>query len=103
MPDGRSVLGALLSEAARVGANVIAVGSGQGASWGRVVLNATADRLLRSSTIPVAVASRGYRADSSGVGDEGPARTAIARVWFAFRDLPLRIVRHSPGPVVVVP
>lgn len=77
--DGRSVPGALLSEATRVGASVIAVGSGQGGSWGRVVLNSTADRLLHSSTVPVALASRGYRPDASGV---------ISRVSFAFRGDP---------------
>ena len=79
MVVGRSVPGALMSEAARAGATLIAVGSGQGGSWGRVVLNSTADRLLHSSTVPVAVASRGYRADPNG---------RISRVSFAFRADP---------------
>ncbi|QGN57318.1 universal stress protein [Nostocoides sp. HKS02] len=91
MVDGRSVPGALLSEASRVGASVIAVGSGQGGSWGRVVLNSTADRLLHSSTVPVAVASRGYRSGSSDSGaasDSSGVTSGISRVSFAFRGDP---------------
>lgn len=59
---GRSVAAALISYAVQVDAAMIVVGSGSDGSWGTVVMSSTAHRLLHSAHIPVAVATRGYRA-----------------------------------------
>jgi nucleotide-binding universal stress UspA family protein len=84
--SGRSAPGALLDEAERIGADMIVVGAGHDGGYGRVVLGSTAHRLLHSSTIPVAVATRGYRATGHGRvvratcafrGDEASRRTLV--------------------------
>ncbi len=81
---GRSVPGALLDQAVRSEAAMIVVGSGHDGTYGRVHLNSTADRLLHSSPVPVALATRGYHAsEHHGVGrvtcsfrgDEASSRT----------------------------
>lgn len=61
--SGSSVAAALIDEADDASAAMIVVGSGSDGSWGRVVLSSTADRLLHSSPVPVAVAPRGFRAE----------------------------------------
>ncbi|MDN7120946.1 universal stress protein [Nocardioides sp. ChNu-153] len=73
---GRSVPQQLLAEAERVGASVVAVGSGDDGAWGRVVLGSAADRLLHSAPLPVALAPRGYT---------GAADARVRRVTCAFR------------------
>ncbi len=83
---GRSAPSALRREAARVGAELIVLGSS-----GRVdhiALGSTADALLHSSPIPVALGTRGYRTPTSGT---------IGRATLAFRgDLPsLRALRQT--------
>jgi nucleotide-binding universal stress UspA family protein len=81
---GRSAPGALAAEAERIGASMIVVGAGHDGGYGRVVLGSTAHRLLHSSTVPVAVPTRGYRASEHGKvvratcafrGDEASRRT----------------------------
>jgi nucleotide-binding universal stress UspA family protein len=57
---GRSVPVALLEQAEQADATLVVVGSGTNGAWGTVVLGSTADRLLHSSHIPVAVAPRGF-------------------------------------------
>ncbi len=97
-----SVATGLIEEADRVEAPMIVVGSGSDGSWGTVVLSSTADRLLHSSHIPVAVATRGFRAvPGAGVnratcafrGDE-PSRDVLARTATICRDVgaTLRVV-----------
>lgn len=73
---GRSVPATLLHQAETVGAGMIIVGSGRGGPYGHVHLSSTADRLLHSAHIPIAVATRGYQA-----GPEG----RIGRATCAFR------------------
>lgn len=57
-------------------ASLIVVGSGAGGRPGRIALGAESDTLLHASTVPVAIAPRGYRAD------EG---TRVGRVTAAYR------------------
>lgn len=73
---GRSVPGVLTDEAERVGASMIVVGSGPSGVYGRVNVHSTAETLLHSSPVPVALATRGYRLRH---GDR------IGRVTLAFR------------------
>lgn len=60
---GSSVAAALIEEADEHGAAMVVVGSGSDGSWGRVVVSSTADRLLHSSPVPVALATRGFRTE----------------------------------------
>jgi nucleotide-binding universal stress UspA family protein len=73
--SGRSVPRVLMDQAERAGAGLIAVGSGTDGSYGHIVTSSTTNRLLHSSTVPVAIATRGYRS----------AGQRIARVTCAFR------------------
>jgi nucleotide-binding universal stress UspA family protein len=74
--SGRSVPSALVEEAERVGASMIVVGSGQDGAYGRAHLGSAGDRLLHSSPVPVAIATRGFHAPDSG---------RVARATCAFR------------------
>ncbi|WP_256838989.1 universal stress protein [Ornithinimicrobium faecis] len=77
---GRSAPSALRREAARIGADLIVLGSSR--TVGRISLGSTADALLHSSPIPVAIGPHGYGAPDSGV---------IGRATVAFRgDAPSR-------------
>jgi nucleotide-binding universal stress UspA family protein len=73
---GRSVPGALLAQAEEAAASMVVVGSGHDGAYGHVNLSSTADRLLHSSPVPVAVATRGYRGTDKG---------RITRATCAFR------------------
>lgn len=82
---GRSAPSALRREAARIGADLIVLGSSR--THGRIALGSTADALLHSSPIPVAIGTHGYAAPRSGVigratvafrGD-GPSHRALRR------------------------
>ncbi len=64
--SGSSVAAELIEEAAEVGAGMIVIGSGSHGSWGHVVVSSTADRLLHSAPVPVAIAPRGYRTEPGG-------------------------------------
>jgi nucleotide-binding universal stress UspA family protein len=84
---GRSVPAALLEQARQAGAGMVVVGSGSGGAWGSVVLGSTSDRLLHSSPVPVAVATRGFvthgeprltRATCAFRADQ-PSRSALRR------------------------
>jgi len=72
----RSVASGLISDAQEVGAAMVVVGSGSDGSWGAVVVSSTAERLLHSSPVPVAVATRGYRS---------PPGAVVTRATCAFR------------------
>jgi nucleotide-binding universal stress UspA family protein len=97
---GRSVSATLLETAEQVGARRLVIGSGSDGAWGRIVLSSTADRLLHSSHIPVAIAPRGYRRPECGVprvtvafrGDE-PSEGALSRAATIAGDLgvPMRV------------
>jgi nucleotide-binding universal stress UspA family protein len=71
--DARSIPSGLVQAAERHGASVIVVGSAMGRIE-YVTVSSIADRLLHSSPIPVAVATRGFRA----------AGTKVKRVTLAF-------------------
>lgn len=72
---GRSVPATLMEQADEHGAWVIVVGSAEEAEPGRVRLSSKTDRLMHSSTLPVAIAPRSYRTSS-----------AVTRITVAFRD-----------------
>lgn len=70
---GRSVPGVLREEGARRDASLLVVGSASVGGLGRIALGSTTDRLVHSSTVPVALAPRGYR-------DEGAVRRLVLAV-----------------------
>ncbi len=72
---GRSVPATLMEEAAARDAWIIVVGSAKDAEPGRVRLTSKTDRLVHSSTLPVAIAPRSYRTTSG-----------VERVTVGFRD-----------------
>lgn len=72
---GRSVPATLMEEAAARDAWIIVVGSAEDAEPGRVRLTSKTDRLVHSSTLPVAIAPRSYRTTSG-----------VERVTVGFRD-----------------
>jgi nucleotide-binding universal stress UspA family protein len=96
---GSSVARGLIAEAEKVDAVMIVVGSGSDGSWGAVVVSSTADRLLHSSPVPVAVATRGYRAPQDATvtratcafrGDDA-SRAVLARAASICRDVGARL------------
>ncbi|MFT3798794.1 universal stress protein [Microbacterium sp.] len=70
-----SVPKGLMAVAAEHDADMIVVGSSSAAAHGRLSLGATAERIAHSSSLPVAMAPRGFRA--------GPA-TTVRRVTVAY-------------------
>lgn len=60
----RSVSGGLIEVVGDVGAEVLVLGSLPSGGRGGVVIGTTADWLLHASPVPVAIAPRGYRADT---------------------------------------
>lgn len=65
--EARSIPAALVEAARDEDATVVVLGSAADGSLGQVVLGSTADRLVHSSPVPVAVAPRGYRAPKDGI------------------------------------
>lgn len=95
----RSVAAGLIAEAEKVDAAMVVVGSGSDGSWGTVAVSSTADRLLHSSPVPVAVATRGYRSPPGAVvtratcafrGDEA-SRAVLVRTAVICRDVGARL------------
>jgi nucleotide-binding universal stress UspA family protein len=74
---GRSVSTALIDAVGAEDATLLVLGSSADGEEGRVVVGATADRLLHSSPVPLAVAPRGYRSR---------AADGVVRVTCAFSD-----------------
>ena len=72
---GRSVPQTLLEQTVERDASILVVGSGGDAEPGRIRLTSKTDRLVHSSTVPVAIAPWGYR--TSG---------GVTRITVAFRD-----------------
>ncbi|GAA1141155.1 universal stress protein [Ornithinicoccus hortensis] len=85
---GRSVPSTLWSRAREAKASLIALGSGNNGPWGQVVVSTTADWLLHTAEVPVAVGTRGYRADPD---------SRVSRVTCAFRgdDASRRVLRQT--------
>ncbi len=63
----RSVSGGLAEVVTELDADLLVLGSSASGGLGQVVVGSTADRLLHSSTVPVAVAPRGYRSPRGGL------------------------------------
>lgn len=74
--QGRSASSVLLAQAEKHGVRAVVVGSGQAGAYGQVNICSTADVLLHSAAVPVAIAPRGY--------DASPG-TTITRATCAFR------------------
>ena len=62
----RSVSGGLVEVVDELDAELLVLGSSSAGQHGQVVVGSTADRLLHSSPVPVAIAPRGYRGSQSG-------------------------------------
>lgn len=62
----RSVSGGLIEVIDELGAELLVLGSSSNGQLGQVVIGSTADRLLHSSPVPLAIAPRGYRAARTG-------------------------------------
>ncbi len=101
----RSVSGGLLEAAAELNADVLVLGSAASGQLGQVVLGSTADRLLHSSPVPLAISPRGYRGSESGqltritVGFPGtPDAVQIVQRVAALTDdldVPLRVATFA--------
>ncbi len=63
----RSVSGGLVEVVDELGADLLVLGSSANGQLGQVVVGSTADRLLHSSPVPLAIAPRGYRGARTGV------------------------------------
>ncbi len=57
----RSVSRGLTEVVDELGADLLVLGSSSNGQFGQVVVGSTADRLLHSSPVPLAIAPRGYR------------------------------------------
>jgi nucleotide-binding universal stress UspA family protein len=62
----RSVAGGLLEVVSELAADVLVLGSAADGKLGQVVVGSTADRLLHSSPVPLAISPRGYRGSKAG-------------------------------------
>lgn len=74
---GRSIGSALLRSADDLAASVLVLGSSTDGQVGRVVVGSTADKLLHSSPIPVAISPRDFRST---------AADGVTRLTCAFSD-----------------
>lgn len=99
--EGRSVSSALAAAAHEFPADLLVLGSSSDGRVGQVIVGSTAEPLLHSSEVPVAIAPRGYRAQTSstigrltcsysGTDDDADLVTATARLS-ARMGCPLRI------------
>lgn len=108
----RSVPQALLDAVGETSASLLVLGSGTDTGVGRIALSSKSSRLLHSSSVPVALAPRGYRADDLPVNrvtcafrDEESSFSALrAATEFADRlRAPLRAVTFGVEPRRMVP
>jgi len=85
---GRSVSSALVATAQELGASTLVIGSSADGPEGRVVPGATAEKLLHSAHIPVAISPRSY---------ESVAAAGFTRLTCAFSDSEssVRTVAHA--------
>jgi nucleotide-binding universal stress UspA family protein len=101
----RSVSAGLIAVAEEFNADLLVLGSSTSGQLGQVVVGSTADRLLHSSPVPVAIAPRGYRGPRGGTlsritcGYPGTpeSRDVVARVSaLAERTgIPLRVISFA--------
>jgi nucleotide-binding universal stress UspA family protein len=86
----RSVSGGLVEVVEELGAELLVLGSSANGQLGQVVVGSTADRLLHSAPVPVAIAPRGYRAARSPV---------LSRITCAYPGTPeaLDVVKRIAG------
>lgn len=88
---GRSVPSTLWARARSEQVSLIALGSGNNGPWGQVVISTTADWLLHTAEVPVAVGTRGYHTSPD---------SRISRVTCAFRgDEPSRRVLRQAAEI----
>ena len=108
---GRSVPQALLEQATALDATILVVGSGEDASPGQIALTSKSGRLVHSSTIPVAIAPRGYEANGArinritvGFRDDDATWTLLQRVARIARQVSasLRVVTFAVEPQTMV-
>src|SRR5262245_55448915 len=62
----RSVSGGILEAVSKLEPEVLVLGSASDGKLGQVVVGSTADRLLHSSPVPLAISPRGYRGSKAG-------------------------------------
>lgn len=85
---GRSVSSALVETVQDLGASTLVIGSSADGAEGRIVTGSTADKLLHSSPVPLALPPRGYRS---------VAAAGFTRLTCAFSDSAssARMVGHA--------
>lgn len=107
MTEARSVPSGLLALAAEHSADLVVLGSSSTGMFGRVALGSATDRLLHSSVLPVAVATRGYHAAagarieriSVAFGGGSSTSLLVAAATLAHRvGATLRVVRFAVSP-----
>ena len=100
----KSAPGGLLDAAREHQASVIVVGSSDAGQFGYISLSSVADRLLHSSHIPVAVATRGFRAVGGSIkrvtlaftgGDQSSLLLVSARALAAQYGCKLRLASFA--------
>ena len=101
----RSVSGGLVEVVSEFDAELLVLGSSATGQLGQVVVGSTADRLLHSSPVPVAIAPRGYRGPRGGTltriscGYPGtPESVEVVRRISALSErleVPLRVVTFA--------
>lgn len=85
----RSVSAALAAAAQEGGAELLVLGSSPDGRLGQVVLGSTADRLLHSAPLPLALAPRGYRAGA------GTRLTRVTCAWAGTADSTAVVTRAA--------
>lgn len=107
--EGRSAGGALLEVAEKLEPDVVVLGSGLDGLPGRVMLGTTANRVMHSSPVPVAVAPRGYEAEPltrmvTAWSSTDPVSELVRMATFAREaDLPVELVTFGRIPDAMYP
>lgn len=101
----RSVSGGLTDVVTELAADMLVLGSSASGRLGQVVMGSTADRLLHSAPVPVAIAPRGYRSPPGGrltritsgyAGTPESAEVVRRMAELARRlELPLRVITFA--------
>lgn len=104
----RSAPGGLIEAAERHQATLIAVGSSAAGMFGHITLSSVADRLLHSSPVPVALATRGFRSGAAdrvtrltvgyGGTEQGDLLIAAARQVAGKLGCPMRLASFAVQP-----
>lgn len=101
----RSTAGGLLDAVAELDADVLVLGSASDGHLGQVVIGSTADRLLHSAPVPLAISPRGYRGSAThgltritcAYPGTPEAVDVVRRVgeWAARLRIPLRVITFA--------